>query len=228
MNRLSLVTAFAWVVCGASVIAVLVRANDLRALRAEPSRNLESTSTAPSDAGPAASIDPSPGTPSSNSMEVLKLRDEIGQLNRRKVELAQWATEAQRLRAELARSAGDTGYKLPANFIRRAQAKDVGMNSPENTLQTFVWALQNRDFTRLLATMTPTAAERVQSQFQQGGRTPESLFKEAEVLPGFGVNGREDLPDGTVQLDTQLIPGQPSVKLRFELMDSAWRLSTPL
>jgi hypothetical protein len=228
MNRRSLVAVLAWIVCGASVVAVLVRSSELRTLRAEPSRRLEPAVTAASDTGNPAAEDsrPQPSSPA-NSLEVLKLRDEIGQLTARKAVLAKSAAEAQRLRAEVAQASGDTGYKLPASFIRRAQANDVGMSSPENTLQTFLWALQHRDFTRLLATMTPTAAERMRSQFQQGGRTPEDLFKEAEILPGLGIRGREDLPDGAVQLETETIPGQPTSKLRLELVDGAWKLATP-
>jgi len=83
---------------------------------------------------------------------LLRLRNEVSRLTGRKRELTGALTENESLRAQLARRATNSpaGTGLPAGYIRKNQAKMAGYNTPEDTIQSLLWALNNRDFPNLL------------------------------------------------------------------------------
>ena len=111
--------------------------------------------------------------------------------------------------------------------MRKAQAQMVGYTTPENTLQSFLWAIQNHDLNAMLRALTPESAQRVQAQVQSSDNGTEDFFKNAGALPGMAIKSREDLPDGTVQLQVEIGPGLPGEKVRMQIFNGEWKMSGP-
>ena len=166
---------------------------------------------------------PGPATP---SLELLKLRAEVAQLGNRKHELADARVESERLHGLLATRATNApgDFSLPAGYIRKSDARLVGYTTPENTMQSLLWAVQNRDASGLLQAFDPENAKQLKERMQDPSSTDE-VFKEFEVLPGMHVLGREAGADGAEVLTVEIMPGIESpVQLRFKPFEGQWKL----
>jgi hypothetical protein len=163
------------------------------------------------------------------SSELLRLRSEVTRLTARKRELAAAAAENQSLRDQLAttRTNAPTPISVTPGYLRKAEAQMVGYSTAENTLQSFLWAVQNQDFTNLVRALTPASAQKLQENFQQSKEAPEAFFKNADKFPGLKIQKRESLPDGTIQLEVEIAPGQPTEKIRLESIDGEWKMALP-
>src|SRR5262249_47305005 len=129
--------------------------------------------------------------------ELLRLRSEVTRLSARKRELAAVAEENQRLKAQLenSRTNGQASSLLPACYIHKAQAQFAGYATPENTFQSFLWALRSHDVAVLLQSLTPDAAQKQQGRFQNPSQEAQ-FFKDIEAMPGLALQNRKDQPDG--------------------------------
>jgi hypothetical protein len=162
----------------------------------------------------------------SPSIELLRLRGEIGQLERRKRELAGARTENESLRNQLATRGtnASTGIALPPGYLRKTQAKFVGYNTPEDTLQSLLWAIQNRDKAGFLQAFDAEPAEEYAARME----TPAALdeFFKASVLPGMQIVGKElgTAADNEVVLMVQIMPGQEPERLGFKQAGGQWKL----
>ena len=47
---------------------------------------------------------------------------------------------------------------LPPGYVRKRQARLVGYNTPEDTIQSFLWAVQNHDAVRQILKVEPADA----------------------------------------------------------------------
>src|SRR5205814_6918127 len=114
------------------------------AARSGPSRPAQET-----EASPNAAATPSDAPPV--SLELLRLRNDVARLAGRRRELAGVRAENERLSVQLAARGTNSSVRtgLPPNYMRKAQARLVGYNTPEETVQSFLWAVQNHDFTNL-------------------------------------------------------------------------------
>lgn len=174
----------------------------------------------------ASSESATPATHSGPSLELLRLRSQVGQLERRKRELAGVSAEHRRLLIELAtKPAGSsTSGALPAGYIRKSEAKLAGFGSPEDSLQSFLWAIQNRDLPTLMRVFEPEQAKSLRQQVEVQGS--EEFFKGPNVIPGFYISQREQKNDGIIELTVQIIPNDDSSaqKMRFKQFDGQWRV----
>jgi hypothetical protein len=136
--------------------------------------------------------------------------------------MAAVTNEHTRLLAQMASGTNNGGIALPPGYIRKTHAKFVGCNSPEDTLQSFLWAVQNRDVATLRQLMTPSMAQ--QMGVPSKGESGESYFNTMSQLPGLAVVNRRSLPEGSVELEVQIAPGGPTAGFTFHLVDGQWKL----
>jgi hypothetical protein len=140
--------------------------------------------------------------------------------------LASVGVENQRLRAQVANGATNapTGAPLPAGYLRKSEARMVGYNTPDDTLQSMLWAMHNRDFTNLLQALTPEAVRQIQAQATRSGRGLESFFQGTEIIPGFNIVSREPQPDGSISLKAEIAPGLPFVPVKLRQINGEWKM----
>jgi hypothetical protein len=235
MNTRNWFTILAVAACLASGWAVWRQRAQLAELRAEQARlqvaETPKTEQPSAAAGqPTESIEHAASTSNDEaSPELLRLRNRVSQLSARQRELAGVVAEADQLRARLGQSStnASAGNRLAPGYVRKAEARLAGYATPEDTIQSFLWSLQQRDFTNLLQTMTPESAQRLEAQVRQSGRSAEEFFKDTDAVPGLGIRGRETLPDGSVQLQMEVAPGVPPEKFVLRYINGEWKLAGP-
>jgi hypothetical protein len=52
----------------------------------------------------------------------------------------------------------------------------------------------------------------------------EAFFKQTDALPGVAIQGRKDLPDGSVELQLYMAPNLPPQPIRMELIGGEWKM----
>jgi hypothetical protein len=210
------------------IVVVFLRQNRITTLKAERTHVLARLA-APAEASP--TVDPAdPADFKQNSrspsLELLKLRAEVARLGNRKRELANAKVESERLHGQLATRGTNapSGVTLPAGYIRKSEARFVGYTTPENTIQSLLWAIQNRDSTAFLQAFGSEMATQFETRMQSRSSI-EEFFKEADALPGIRVVGKEVEDNGEVVLVVEIMPGQePQPRIRFKQFGAQWKL----
>jgi len=198
--------------------AVALQRLQVLELRAEQQQKL-ADATAPAEAPPPPQVESSPSV----SREVLQLRNQVGQLRRRHDELLPVRAEHDRLVLELA-ARGTNASSLPRNFIRKLDARLVGYNSPEATLQSFLYAIRNRDLTNFLQAFTPEGVSRLKSQGLESPDRLEKLFDDSQGLIGLSILEREQQQPDVIVANVQILPGLPPDKVFFRLVNGQWKM----
>ncbi len=159
--------------------------------------------------------------------QLLRLRSQVTLLLARRRELASVRAENDQLGARLAAGrtnpAAATG--LPPGYVLRSQAQWVGLATPDATIESFLWALRNRDVTNLLQTLAPADAQKLQHAFQRADGRAGDLFD--APFPGMAIVNREPLPDGSIQATVELAPGITIPKFRFQQVGGEWKMGWP-
>ena len=234
MNRRALLGGFLVVVCVATLWGVWDQRNQLAGLQADQQQLLAQVATngsiSPVAAEPgAASLDaPSPTlviTP-----ELLRLRSEVTRLEERRNELTGVRAENDRLQAQLASRGknGPGGSQLPPGYMRRSQAQMVGFNTPENTLQSLLWAIQNRDLTNLLQAFMAESAENSRARAGQTESSIADFFQNAAGLIGMGILSRtQDVQNGSIVLEVEIAPDAPHAQVTLRQVNGQWKIAKP-
>ena len=158
----------------------------------------------------------------SNSSELLRLRAEVSRLTRRKQELSSVVAENQRLKARLAAAATNAQGTLPPGYIRKSAAQNVGYDSPQATMESFLWAVQSKNITNVLEVFTPEAALNIQRSFERD----HEFFKNAGMIPGFRIARTDmDRPDHA-KLYLEILPGTEPVPIDLRLVNGQWKLTS--
>lgn len=229
MNSRVFIIGLLTAACLAEIFGILVQhgqGNQLREEQQQYLSRLAASSTGDLTPAPIEQSTPVKSSVADTAVppELLRLRSEATRLARRKRELAGVAAEGERLRAELAarpmNATTAAGTVAPPGFIRKSEARNMGAGAPEDTVQTLLWAVQNRDITNVLALFTPEAAQELQAR--NGNKS--DFFQGAEGLVGLSVLGRQQLAPDLIELS--LSPnGDPSAQpFRFRLIEGQWKL----
>jgi hypothetical protein len=162
--------------------------------------------------------------------ELLRLRNEVTLLTARQRELAGVRAENERLRAQLASrsTTSPAGIALPPGYVRKSEARMVGYNTPEDTLQSLLWGLQNHDLTNVLQAFAPDRAEKLRAQAGQSRQSIEDFFSQAAGFVGMRVAKREpQASDGTLAVEVEVVPGESGPRITFRRIDGQWRIVGP-
>src|SRR5207237_369283 len=138
-------------------------------------------------------------------------------------ELAGVKPENERLRFGIAAASTNdsTGAMLPAGYIRKSQARMAGYATPEDTIQSFLWAMHRQDFTNLLQAFTPEASRRLVE-----GKV-EEFVERADEFPGMSIAERQQLPDGTLKVKLLMAPNAAAIEVRFQQIAGQWKMEIP-
>ena len=208
--------------------AVRAQRQQLTALQAEQ-QQASASGVRPAESPESSTASPTEQNPVTETVspELLRLRGEVTRLNLQKRELAAVEAEGQRLHAELAKvsNRGASGVTLPPGFMRKAEAKNVGYNTPEATVESFLWALQHHDATNLLNAFAGHGANQIQQELERSSQSGEDFFKGTDAIPGLAIQSRTNLPDGSVDLTLELAPGAPARTLRLQSVNGEWKFT---
>jgi hypothetical protein len=233
MNIRFLIGGLMTLICLGAAWAVIAQRQELGHLRIERQAQLaalsgDAASPAPTGVQPA-QAGPAPVAPE-NPSELLQLRSEVTRLTQQRQALANVRAESERLRTQLASRSTNAapGTVLPPGYIRKAQARMVGYNSPQDTLQTLLWGVQNHDFNTILQSFTAESAQKMQAQFQQSGRTVDDFFRGTEALVGMALIEQKQLPDGSIEAKAVMGPEDATPQaIKFQLINGQWKVAGP-
>jgi hypothetical protein len=208
--------ALAAMAAGALLLA-LQQQREIAALRTAPVRLAD---VLPSVASGSPSDAPPPGRVPSEAehLELLRLRGQIKPLAERVAGVAGLSNQNVRLQARLA-AAKATPEFPPQGYIRRADAQNRGTATPESVIETFIWAVGNRDTNALLACLAEPMRESMAHQLTE--QRADEFFKSQIRIPGFRIVDRKDDGPDEVTLTVELGPGL-SNPVKFRRQDGAW------
>jgi hypothetical protein len=223
--RLLVATALA-ATCTALVWAVFAHGQKVSELQAEQKR-LQSENS-PLNTPVAESLT-TQATQPEVPRELLQLRAEVARLSQQQRELSGVRPENERLRLQLedrrTNSAARKG--IGAGYVRRSDAKWLGYGTPEDTIQSFFWAMQNHDLEKIFEAFTPEVAARGKEEIAKSGRSTEEIFNDKELPPAFRITGRQENGDGSVQLNVEITPDVPGQAFLFRQIGGQWKLQSP-
>lgn len=231
MRRI-LTIGFAVAVGIAMLVVVFLRQNRITTLKAERAQilvRLADPAAVPPTVAPAEPPNLKQSAPSP-SIELLQLRAEVTKLGNRKRELANARVESERLHDQFATQGTNVpgAVALPAGYIRKSQARQLGYNTPEATLETMLWAIRNRDQASFLKAFDPQRAKQLAAQMQSPS-SPEEFFKASDSVPGMHIVGREAGKDGEIFLLVLTMPDEKvPVRMRFKQFGDQWKFDTGL
>ena len=209
-------------VCAAIVSVVTLQRRELLNLRKEREARATTASRIGSEAAlvvPEKSLAPSLPV----SRELLQLRNQVGQLRRRRAELEPVQAEHEKLTNELA-ARGTNTMGLRPDYIRKSEARLVGYNSPEATLQSFLYGLRNRETNSLFQAFTTQAVSGLPGRTSEEGF--DKLFEAGKSLFGLRIVSQEQSQPDYIQAKVELLPGLPPSLMNFRLVDGQWKIDS--
>jgi len=233
MNRRFLFSSLLVAACLATLWGVWGQRSELAGLRAEH-QQLMAQLAAKGDGSASAAATETSGAGSGTALpalavtpELLRLRSEVTRLAERRRELASVRGENERLRAELAgRSTnGAAGYRFPPDYVRKSEARMVGYNTPEDTLQSLLWAVRNRDLTNVLQAYVPETAQSLQTMLQKSGRSIEDFWSDETLSFGMRFVRQEPNPrTGALLVDGEMAPGLSGPCFFLRQTNGQWKI----
>jgi hypothetical protein len=237
MSARGRLASFLVVACVAILWGVSAQRSQLAGLRAAHQQllvqvaaregNLSSADTAEAASAGSATVPASPAPPP----ELLRLRNEVTRLTERRRELAGVRAENEQLRAQLAaRGTNDLGKSQPLpGYVFKSQARFVGYNTPEDAVQSMLWAVRNHDQTNLLQACTPEAAHKIQGELALARGLIEEFFRLSADVPGVRVVQAEDNTNaGLTWLQLEFVPGLSGTRIPLRQTNGQWKLDWPL
>ncbi len=164
-----------------------------------------------------------PGEPltAEERVQLMALRSQVTDLRARQRALAGATNGTEALRARLVAVSNYARGSLPAGFVRRTEARNLGQATPEAAVETFFWALEHREAESLIRVMPVENQPTMRRVLEEQGAV--AFFKEMPPLPGFRISGRVATSPEEVSFILETGPGKPWPIKAFR-EEGAWRL----
>ena len=235
MKPRALFSSLLAVVCLATLWGVWSQGSQLASLRAEQqqwvAQRAAQTQPAESAVAPeplgAAAATPTPAP--TGSPELLRLRNDVTRLTERRRELAGVRDENEQLRAELASRGtnGAAGSPFHPGFVRKSEARMMGYKTPEDTLQSLLWAVRNHDLTNALQAFAPEMADALWTRYAQSGESMEAFFHNAGGFFGMRIADKSTIVnDGSLLVCVELVPGMSGPMIRLRQVNDQWKIAS--
>jgi hypothetical protein len=217
MNARLLICGLWGVACVAAIWGVAAQHVHLSALRAERQELMAESARRTASPDTPAAIGPL--TKHAVSAELLRLRGEVAPLRERLRELAHLRAENETLRAQLAaRGTNSSVYRYTF------QARSVGYHRPDDTLQSFQWAIEHRDITNLLQAFTPERAQEISAGFGQYQGAADTYFNFHQAFLGLGIVSQTPIADSLLEVLVQTDSGQNPRPVRMKQINGEWKI----
>jgi hypothetical protein len=161
--------------------------------------------------------------------ELPKLRNEVRRLREERREFEKLRMENERLAAAL--KAGPKTNTPPLSeaegFVLKEKWTRAGFATPEATLQTFFWAVANKDLSAMAECMTGEARKSMEQELQRSiadsGKGFEEQFEPLSKMQGFRIAEKKQLSDDKVELSIQAAAGGRAMPMRLQLVNGEWK-----
>lgn len=157
-----------------------------------------------------------------------KLRNEVRQLREQVKGLAQVRNENQRLRISASRTNTATTSAAVQPPVTLDQVSFMGMETPEATLQSFLWAVRQEDIQTFRNCLTP------ERQAEMASRSEDMIREYVKGLKsqmnGLRIAARKDVSADEVQLGLLIYAenlephAESKAALSFKRIGNQWRL----
>lgn len=162
--------------------------------------------------------------------ELADLRQQVEALRHRTNDIAGLETEIQRLKTVLSTAAssvdgGGTPPEVPATDIYpRDSWMFVGYDTPENTIQSIIWAVSEGDENTYAAGVTPELGNELQSEFEDGSFASDGPLEMGDVT-GYRIVDR-NVVSGNQVVVTLFMDG-PNVLMPMTLQatENGWMVT---
>ena len=164
------------------------------------------------------------------TQDIHKLRNEVRQLREQAKALAPVQSENQRLKATVAaRTNAAASVATPQPLITLDQVAYFGMDTPEATLQSFLWAVRQENVQAFRNCLTPERQKEIESQSEEQIRANMKEMK--SQFKGFQIAAKKEIATNEVQLGLQVSvenqPEQPKIAFTFKRIAYEWKLDAP-
>jgi len=160
--------------------------------------------------------------------ELPKLRNEVRRLREERRELEKLRSENERLAAALKGAPKTSVPPLSEaeGFALKQTWSKAGFATPEATVQTFFWAIANKDITALAECVTGDARKSMEEELQRsaaGGKPFEEHFGPLAKMQGFRIAEKKQLSENRVEVSIQAAAGGRSMPMRLQLVNGEWK-----
>jgi uncharacterized protein YdcH (DUF465 family) len=140
--------------------------------------------------------------------DLLKLRNEVNQLRDARAQFEKVSAENQRLQAQVRTAANSNAKQAPMQpiLIRVESLYDRGLSTPENAVQTILWAERSGNVEELSRCVTPKRWSQVYDSVpeQDRQRFIDNLRHNLDQIISIEIVARRELDATTVQLGIQV------------------------
>jgi hypothetical protein len=163
--------------------------------------------------------------------ELPKLRNEVRQLRQQKPELDKLQAENRELAAALKAAPKTTARRMTEaeGFVLREKWAHAGFATPEATVQTFFWALANKDLRAWAQCISGKDGLKMEQEIREsadgGAKRMETKFAEVANIQGFRIAERKQIAEDKVELGLQAATGGQMLLMRLQLVDGEWKLT---
>ncbi len=151
------------------------------------------------------------------------LRNQVGQLRRQTADLDRLRADHERLlvKVNAGQSSQSSTSTLPADYVTRDTLRDMGLSSPESSVQTFFWAVTTGNSKRLMQCIVDNQNQpKSESELESRG---QEMAKEFSAFPGFRIAEKTNLAPDEVRLGIQFSTGGAVLPVKFRFDGSQWK-----
>jgi len=165
------------------------------------------------------------------NQELAKLRNEVRTLREERRELEKFQAENQRLAAALKgapKASAPPPLSEAEGFVLKQTWSKAGFATPEATVQSFFWAIANKDIAALAECVTGDARKSMEEELQRsaaGGKGFEENFGPFAQMQGFRIAEKNKLSENKVEVSVQAAAGGRAIPMRLQLENGEWKLS---
>jgi hypothetical protein len=147
--------------------------------------------------------------------DLLKLRNEVNQLRDMRVQFEKAKADNLRLQSNVVHRLDQIVKETAIQRVKMEDLANQGWGTPEATMQTFFWALRNRNFDILMRCFSAPRQAEVRRGFESAGEEQQKFWGN---LAAIEIMTRVEVSPTAVQLSLNLIyPDGSTAKMRILL-----------
>src|SRR5260221_7345995 len=109
-------------------------------------------------------------------------------------------------------------------YVGKETCANVGFAAPENTVQTFVWAISNGNPEQFVQCFTPESARRLEQHPDQFRKEFFGETNPFRKVNGFRIAERTSVAEGKMRLGIQMVANGAVMPLDLRRVGNEWKI----